>query len=126
MATRCRIAFKEADGPWRSIYVHNDGYPDNFGVGYHLKESYQSVEKARDLIALGDLSSLEKSLSETVAYHRDMGEEADLTRPATHDNEASVYSRAYETSAAYLYIKDGEQPWQTLKYTGEGKWLIAK
>lgn len=122
MGTRCRIAFKDSDGPWRSIYVHHDGYPTGWGAGYHLKESYQSIEEARDLIALGDLSTLDKSLSKTVAYHRDWNEEADLTRPVTHDDEASVYSRAVNTGAYYLYLKDGDKPWQCFVNDREGDW----
>jgi hypothetical protein len=73
MATRSRIAIENQDGTVTSIYCHFDGYID--GVGKTLQENYNTREKMEQLIALGDISSLGKTIEETVAYHRDRGEE---------------------------------------------------
>lgn len=86
MSTRGNIAIKEND-VYTYIYNHHDSYLD--GVGITLYKHYKDVEKVKQLIALGDLSSvgvtveeggsisyedsLNKPLDErgTVAYFRD-------------------------------------------------------
>jgi len=73
MSTRSIIILKE-DDVYHSIYCHNDGYPSH--VGKLLEQHYDTPEKIRELISLGDLSCLGESLdfSHTIAYHRDCGE----------------------------------------------------
>lgn len=60
MSTRCRIAIKEENGTYRSIYCHNDGYPSY--VGEILETYYTDANKIEKLMDLGDLSSLGASL----------------------------------------------------------------
>lgn len=60
MSTRCRIAIKEENGTYRSIYCHNDGYPNY--VGEILEIYYTDINKIEKLMDLGDLSSLGASL----------------------------------------------------------------
>lgn len=85
MGTRSRIAIQNADGTLESIYCHWDGYPSNNGV--ILQEHYQDETKVRELISLGDLSSLAPQTTPKgphsfedpeervcVAYQRDRGE----------------------------------------------------
>lgn len=55
MSTRSRIAI-EHDGKFESIYCHHDGYLGF--VGRKLQKHYDSPEKVRKLMALGDISSL--------------------------------------------------------------------
>jgi hypothetical protein len=85
MSTRSIISVKVGEEV-RTIYCHFDGYP-----GHHLpilKKKYDTQEKAEALVALGDLSSLDKSPERPeghsyenqikgycVAYGRDRGEE---------------------------------------------------
>jgi hypothetical protein len=80
MATRSNIAIENQDGSVSAIYCHFDGYID--GVGKILQENYNTREKMEQLIALGDISLLGKTIEETVAYHRDRGE--DLKKPFQH------------------------------------------
>lgn len=56
MATRSTIALEFADGTVQQVYCHWDGYLDNNGA--ILKEHYTDAFKLRELIDLGDLSSL--------------------------------------------------------------------
>lgn len=56
MATRSTIALEFADGTVQQVYCHWDGYLDHNGA--ILFESYQDPFKVRDLIDLGDISSL--------------------------------------------------------------------
>lgn len=93
MATRSRIGIENEDGTVSSVYCHWDGYPDNNGK--ILLSNYTDREKAEELIALGSISSLGKSIAPnpglnhsfkepqddvTVAYHRDRGEDLDVGR----------------------------------------------
>ena len=62
MSTRSRIGIEFENGTVASIYCHWDGYPDNNGV--ILLEHYQDVEKIKQLIELGDISSLAPEIGE--------------------------------------------------------------
>jgi hypothetical protein len=56
MATRSTIALEFADGTVQQVYCHWDGYLRNNGV--ILRDHYSDPFKLRELIDLGDLSSL--------------------------------------------------------------------
>jgi len=56
MATRSTIAIRNADNTVTAIYCHWDGYLSYNGK--ILFENYNTEEKVRELIALGDLSVL--------------------------------------------------------------------
>jgi hypothetical protein len=60
MATRSTIALEFADGTVQQVYSHWDGYIDCNGK--ILFEHYQDPFKVRDLIDLGDISSLGPNL----------------------------------------------------------------
>ena len=116
MATRSRIAIEDEKGTVHSIYSHWDGYPSNNGK--ILFEHFQNSEKVKNLIALGDLSSLapEIELAEghtfenpvkgvTVFYGRDRGE--DGTEAKTHLDRNS-FLRSDVEEYGYLFTNDGE------------------
>ena len=77
MATRSRIAIENQDGTVTSIYCHFDGYLEHNGK--ILQNHFTNREKVEQLIALGDLSCLGEDIEEgapdTIAYHRDRGED---------------------------------------------------
>lgn len=56
MATRSRIGLELKDGSILSIYSHWDGYPDFNGV--KLVENFNTLEKVKELIDMGDISCL--------------------------------------------------------------------
>lgn len=56
MSTRCRIGIENKNGTITSIYCHHDGYLE--GVGEILVNHYKAEEKIRQLMELGDMSSL--------------------------------------------------------------------
>ena len=79
------------DGTILSIYSHFDGYPS--GVGATLKKYYTKLSKIKQLIELGNISSLRKKIGtqhdfdsrphdETNAYGRDRGEEGQEAIPS--------------------------------------------
>lgn len=56
MGTRSTIAIRNTDGTFEAIYCHWDGYLSH--NGRILVENYTTEEKVRELIQLGDISSL--------------------------------------------------------------------
>jgi len=112
MATRSFIGKLNGDGSISGVYCHYDGYPD--GVGMTLQEHYLSPEKVDELLALGDLSSLNPGLETTVAYHRDRGDE--LLPPKVYtDVEQLVKSSFSDIGAewAYVFHYDGWRTYET-------------
>jgi NAD(P)H-flavin reductase len=108
MATRSRIAIENQDESVTSIYCHWDGYVS--GVGEILFENYHSL-KTEQLIALGDLSSLEDTLEDTVAYARDRGEDLNQT---TYDNVPTLFESGFNSGVEYVYC-----------FTKDGRWLVS-
>ncbi len=82
MATRSTIALEYADGTVGQVYCHWDGYLDNNGK--ILYNHYQDPFKLRELLDLGDISSLSSEIGAahdfdergagTTFYMRDRGE----------------------------------------------------
>lgn len=108
MSTRCRIGILNEDGSVDSIYCHFDGYLE--GVGTELIESWTNEGSIRELIKLGNISSLGDCLSKCDAYIRDRGEDKE-DNLARHDESISEYIRQGEENVwiEFLYLwMDGE------------------
>ena len=107
MSTRCGIGILNTDNSVESIYCHYDGYPE--GVGATLKHSYTNESKIAELIELGDISILDNTIEDTVAYHRDRGESRNNTKANHYESEGQYYEEATDDYGAdYLYLfKDG-------------------
>lgn len=56
MSTRSLIGIKNSDGSINYIYCHHDGYLD--WVGKKLVNHYNKIETVRQLLDLGDMSSI--------------------------------------------------------------------
>lgn len=122
MGTRSRIARRNADGTFTSIYCHWDGYPT--GVGLTLRDHYASDEKVIALLALGDLSSLGAELGErhpfddrthpewTTAYGRDRGESG-AGAVESPDLDA-LLALTQDCGGEWLYVWTGHG-WQAAK-----------
>ena len=125
MGTRSRIGIENEDGTITSISCHWDGYLSH--VGRILHTSYTTERKIRELMALGDLSSLGEEIGEQhpfdnpyqwgtaewealerecTAYGRDRGE-------VNTDARVSVNREAYlKLARGFTYL------W------GNGQWLV--
>jgi hypothetical protein len=66
MATRSTIALEFADGTVQQVYCHWDGYLSNNGK--LLQEHYSNPFVLRDLIDLGDISSLRPTIGTQHAF----------------------------------------------------------
>ena len=66
MGTRSTIALEFADGTVQQVYCHWDGYLSNNGA--ILQEHYADPFKLRELIDLGDISSLRPTVGTQHAF----------------------------------------------------------
>jgi hypothetical protein len=106
MGTRSTIAIQNADGTVTGIYCHWDGYTSN--NGRILQENYADEAAVRELIALGDLSSLGETVgtkhdfdaaprNECNAYGRDRGEkDVDAATFASHAELVEQIGQEYD------------------------------
>lgn len=124
MAARSYIGVKQDDGTVKGVYCHNYGCLQHTGA--LLLVYYDTEEKAKELIELGDISLLGEKLTSskdspeahsydtpqkgvTVAYHRDRGEPLIIS---TFKDEAAFY--APNTVIEYHYLFKN------------GKWYVDK
>ncbi len=122
MSTRGAIGMRQPDGTIRAVYVHYDAYVA--GVGAILGGWYDTPELVKGLLDLGDLSSLETTLADTGAYHRDRGE---VMRIAGNYRDVGAYRRSgtSDFEADHLYLYDGGR-WLVYGIPGESDWVEIK
>jgi hypothetical protein len=115
MGTRSTIALEFADGTVGQVYCHWDGYLEHNGK--ILFENYSDPFKLRDLIDLGDLSSLDvkigtkhgfdqRVVSECTFYGRDRGEEG--TEARYFKDFADYKANHQREEYAYILRTDGQ------------------
>ena len=143
MGTRSTIALEFADGTVQQVYCHWDGYLDHNGA--ILKEHYSDPFKLRDLIDLGDLSSLRPLIGEKHAfsqfelpadeveaykkqtedwctfYQRDRGETCPARKYANTDE---YFDCSQQEEYDYILRTDGV--WYVRCYTTDGVWLTME
>jgi hypothetical protein len=117
MGTRSTIAIRNQDGTVTGIYCHWDGYLEHNGRILH--DHYTTEEIVRELIALGDLSSLR------IGIHPDPNEEHTFDAP--QKNVCVFYGRdrgeknvAAETRNSW---NNFDQSYNYLFVPGEG-WCV--
>ena len=107
MTTRCLIGNVNQDSSVTTVYCHADGYPE--GVGKTLTENYIDADLVEELLDLGDLSYLGRTIESqhTCAYMRDRGEnrKGPVRRKSTHD--ALRYAEKSGLQYVYLFSGDG-------------------
>lgn len=92
MATRSTIALEFADGTVQQVYSHWDGYIEHNGK--ILFEHYSDPFKLRDLIDLGDVSSLGLNIGAKHPF-------------SPHgDGDKAAYDAAMEAGATTFYGRD--------------------
>jgi len=109
MATRSYIGKQNSDGTIRAIYCHWDGYPNH--VGRLLNDHYDEETKVDNLLNLGDLSSLNSTLEETVAYKHDREENNVDARLFESRQDFILFGNGMSAEFWYLFC-NGE--WETL------------
>jgi hypothetical protein len=119
MATRAFIAMvNESD--ISAIYTHWDGYPD-----HHLpilEKSFNTPERVKELISLGDLSILGNRIVPEIEFdtpERDVcvpytarGEKLNITKAYTNPG---LVNKAKHQGAEYLYTFKKDRLWYVMK-----------
>jgi hypothetical protein len=108
MGTRSTIALEFADGTVQQVYCHWDGYLEHNGA--ILKEHYSDPFVVRDLIDMGDLSSLGTQIGQAHPFspHGSKEDEA-LYEHAKDQGYCTFYARDRgETGVSSKKFKDFE------------------
>jgi hypothetical protein len=100
MGTRSTIALEFADGTVQQVYCHWDGYLEHNGKV--LQEHYSDPFKLRDLIDMGDLSSLGKVIGEKHPFSPFVSDTEEFKALPTAEQERIKK----ETQALYEHAKD--------------------
>lgn len=107
MATRSTIALEFADGTVGMVYCHWDGYLDHNGV--ILRDHYTDPFKLRELIDLGDLSSLRPNIG-TQHPFSSIGTMDSAEYDKLYGNMCTFYARdRNETGCEARYFKDFQE-----------------
>jgi hypothetical protein len=106
MSTRSLIVLpnKEDSEQFKAIYCHWDGYPSN--MLNVLSDNYNTEEAIEALIAMGDASSINPTLEESVFYHRENGEPLNI-RTGLHSSEKR--RMASNSGCQYVYTFNREE-----------------
>ena len=131
MSTCSYVGILNADGSVEMIYVHSDGYPT--GNGKILRDYYNTEDRVRAMIALGDASEISSYLSKAdienhnstsfpracVFYHRDRGDEWRECKACYAENVEKAFKEACANLMDWFYIftPDG---------SGGGTWEVRK
>lgn len=138
MGTRSQIGIENADGTVTGIYCHWDGYPSH--NGRMLVEHYATEDRVRELMTLGDISSLNEEIGEKhpfdtfglkididprwekwcKSYSRDRGEADTEAKDFRHANSFLNDFPIGGTEWAYLY-RDGK--WLCRSMYRHGDWV---
>ena len=109
MATRSRIAIKNDDGTYTSIYCHYDGYVE--GVGAELVNHFDDREKIKVLMDGGDCSSIDNGVVET---YRSLGETGtDAVIHPTFEKLTGYfeeYNYVFDNDTWFVYRNDDDFP----------------
>ena len=130
MGTRSNIGIVNDNNTVTGIYCHWDGYPE--WNGRILLENYNTADSVRELVKLGDLSSLRPKLNPepgiphdfqnqqegvVVAYGRDRGETG--TEAKTFAGERAFERYADNSGAEYQYLFRNDGWWFN---AADGRW----
>lgn len=125
MSTRSHIGIQNEDGSLDVIYCHWDGYPSYNGA--ILLHHYQDPEKIRELIALGDLSSLAEAIKPTSGEHTfDAPQEGVVVAYGRDRHEDGVSTKHFGTMAEYkkyMVSEGGYIEFVYLYHVDERKWV---
>ena len=143
MSTRGHVAIKE-NGKYKYIYNHHDSYID--GLGITLYKYYKDVNKVKELIALGNTSSIGSTVEEggsktykehldkpleqrgTVAAFRDINRWKDCSEKVTWDEvkpkEAEYLADVFGQEFTYIFDVE-ETRWYFAYWGDDNSWIVA-
>ena len=121
MATRSTVSYQDENGYIHQVYAHYDGYLS--GNGKILQENYNTFEKVKELVSMGNISVLE----ETIGIQHDFN-----TSDPAYDNMTTFYDRdrgeSCQGAAVWSSFDDYEMNAQFEEYnylfTQDGVWSV--
>jgi hypothetical protein len=122
MGTRSTIALEFADGSVSQVYCHWDGYLDHNGA--ILKAHYSNPFVLRDLLDLGDFSSLRETVEETKegAYAHSRGETG--CEAARYMDVTEYFEECQQEEYDYILRQiEGQAVWSVRCYATDGVWV---
>jgi len=105
------IMIQNPDRSVDAIYCHYDGHP---ALQLPKLRAYTTERSVRDLIALGDLSSLGSSLRSSVSYHRDRDQPLRIAHYENID-QVPAFKHAYRyifRNNRWLVARPGQSDWR--------------
>jgi hypothetical protein len=135
MGTRSTIALEFADGTVQQVYCHWDGYLSH--NGRILQEYYSDPFKLRELIDLGDLSSLRPNIGKQHAFSQFSlpAEEVEAYKKETEDmctfygrdrNESGCEARKFKDYLDYAENHQYEEYEYILRACGDkAVWFVS-
>ena len=122
MGTRSTIALEYADGTVDQIYCHWDGYLD--WNGKMLAEHYADPFKVRQLMDLGDMSTLQPSVGTQHAFEK--APEGECTFYKRDRNESGCEAKKFKDFADYKANHQYEEYEYILRNVdGKAVWFVA-
>jgi hypothetical protein len=120
MGTRSTIALEFADGSVSQVYCHWDGYLDNNGE--LLNKYYMDPFVVRDLVDLGDFSSLRDTVEETAeGAYRERGEDCSARR---YMDVTEYFDECQQEEYDYILRPvEGTPVWFVRCYATQGLWV---
>jgi hypothetical protein len=134
MGTRSTIALEFADGTVQQVYCHWDGYLAHNGK--ILAGHYINPFKLRELIDLGDMSSLGERIGTQHAF--DKAPEGECTFYKRDRNESGCEAKKFKDLKDYYenvqgeeydYIlshRNGKAQWYVRSYATQGNWITLE
>jgi hypothetical protein len=119
MGTRSTIALEYADGTVGQVYCHWDGYLEHNGM--ILYKHYSDPFKVRELLDLGDLSSLGERIGSQHAF--DKAPEGECTFYKRDRKENGVNQKMYADYDNYVRCHQYEEFEYILRR--DGFWYVA-
>jgi hypothetical protein len=120
MGTRSTIAIEFADNSVSQVYCHWDGYLDNNGE--ILNQHYMDPFKVRDLIDLGDFSSLRETVEETrEGAYAERGDDCSARR---YMDVTEYFDECQQEEYDYILRQiEGEAVWFVRCWATQGLWV---
>ena len=122
MGTRSTIALEFADSTVQQIYCHWDGYLEH--NGQILQKHYSDPFKLRDLIDLGDMSSLAPNIGTQHAFEK--APEGECTFYKRDRNESGCEAKSFVDFQDYLAHHQYEEYDYILRNIGgNAVWFVS-
>ena len=120
MSTISRIAMKQDDNTYKSIYCHSDGDLEHNGV--ILYNCYKDKNKVEDLIELGDIAKLGKEVYPNSSKPHNFEEsQNDITLAYFRDGSEDLNYKCFFTKGELIRYSDAEDE-QNLYIYEDGRW----